>query len=293
MSSRPSTMTRAADGLECVSTMTTPSSLSMIAVLQLTLYAGAATATCTPSAIFLKSNFASPFDGPSWLQQSMRARSRSGLEAVEPARVVREDLPLLRVRDVAALLDLVDRAREAVVPVGKVGRVDDLVLADELHRLRQQPLVRFAREVDGPAPDVVARLLAEGRRLLGALRVLVVHALHPVRRPAATRLEEGESQAREALGDPFVDHGGELAHLAEGVRAGVRLDEPREEIHACPAQVRAGGVHPQHDAEPVGLFVDGQEALVSQEVGAIGGEHPADVAQLAHRAPQLHRGGLG
>ena len=73
----------------------------------------------------------------------------------------------------------------------------------------------------------------------------------------------------------------------------MRLDEPWEEIHACPAQVRAGGVHPQHDAEPVGLLVDGQETLVAQEVGAIGGEHPADVAQLAHRAPQLHRGGLG
>jgi len=30
-------MTRAAEGLECVSTITTPSSLSMIAVLQFTL----------------------------------------------------------------------------------------------------------------------------------------------------------------------------------------------------------------------------------------------------------------
>src|SRR5262249_22029220 len=196
--------TRAADGLECVSTMTTPSSLSMIAVLQLTLYAGAATATCTPSAIFLKSNFASPFDGPSWLQQSMPARSRSGLEAVQPPRVVGEDLPLLRVRDVAAFLDLVDRAREAVVPVGGIGGVDDLVLADELHRLRQQPLVRLAREVDGAAPDVLARLLAEGRRLLGALGVLVVHAFHPVRRPAAARFEEGDPESREALGDTLV-----------------------------------------------------------------------------------------
>src|SRR6266496_6752519 len=236
MSPRPSTMTRAADGLECVSTMTTPSSLSMIAVLQLTLYAGAATATCTPSAIFLKSNFASPFDGPSWLQQSMAGRSRSGLEAVQPARVVGEDLPLLRVRDVAALLDLVDRAGEAVVPVGEVGGVDDLVLAHELDRLRQQPLVRLAGEVDGPAPDVVARLLAERRRLLGALRVLVVHALHPVRRPAASRLEERDPQSREALGNAFEDDRGELAHLAEGVRAGVRLDEAREEIHPGPAQ---------------------------------------------------------
>src|SRR2546422_8120686 len=100
--------------------------------------------------MFLKSNFASPFDGPSWLQQSMPERFRSGLEAVEPARVVGENLPLLRVRDVAALLDLVDGAGKAVVPVREVGGVDDLVLSDELDRLRQQPLVRLAREVDGP-----------------------------------------------------------------------------------------------------------------------------------------------
>src|SRR5437899_10155264 len=49
--------------------MTTPSSLSMIAVLQLTLYAGAATAAYTPSATFVTSKRASPRSGPSWGQQ--------------------------------------------------------------------------------------------------------------------------------------------------------------------------------------------------------------------------------
>ena len=63
-------MMRAAEGFEWVSTMMTPSSVSMIAVLQLTLYAGAATATCTLSATFLMSKRASPESGPSWLQQS-------------------------------------------------------------------------------------------------------------------------------------------------------------------------------------------------------------------------------
>ncbi len=108
--------------------------------------------------------------------------------------------------------------------------------------------------------------LREGRRLLGALGVLVVHALHPVRRPAAAGLEERQAQAREALGDALVDDGRDLAHLAEGVGAGVRLDELRKEIHAGPAQVRARGVYAQHDAEPVGFLEDGQEALVAQEV---------------------------
>src|SRR5690349_16870760 len=64
-------MTRAAEGFECVSSTITPSSPSMFAVLQFTLYAGAATAAHTPSATFLISNFASPPPAPSCPQQSI------------------------------------------------------------------------------------------------------------------------------------------------------------------------------------------------------------------------------
>jgi len=45
----------------------TPSAFSMIAVLQLTLYAGDATAAQTPSATFLMSNRASPPPGFRWV----------------------------------------------------------------------------------------------------------------------------------------------------------------------------------------------------------------------------------
>ncbi len=58
-------MTRAADGFECVSTTIAPSPVSMMAVLQFTLYAGAATAACTPSATVWNSKRASPPPGPS------------------------------------------------------------------------------------------------------------------------------------------------------------------------------------------------------------------------------------
>jgi len=60
-----------------VSTTIRPSSFSMIAVLQFTLYAGAATATCTPSATFLNSKLASPFQAPSSPQQSIVEESPS------------------------------------------------------------------------------------------------------------------------------------------------------------------------------------------------------------------------
>src|SRR5439155_25823530 len=116
-------------------------------------------------------------------------------ELVEPPAVVGEDLALLRVGEVTAVPDLVDRGGETMVPVGEVGGVDDLVLADELEGLGQEPLVRLAREIDLPRPHVVARLLPEGGRLdLAALVVLVVHPLHPVRRPARPCLEEGEAE---------------------------------------------------------------------------------------------------
>src|SRR6185503_5905464 len=139
----------------------------------------------------------------------------SSLEAVEPPRVVREDLPLLGVSDVAPVADLVEGGGIAVVPVGEVGGVDDLVLPDQLERLREQPLVGLAGEEDGPAPDVVARLAGEPGRLRSALGVLVVHPLRPVGGPAAPGLEIGDAQAGEALRDALEDHRGDLSHLPE------------------------------------------------------------------------------
>src|SRR5439155_7603536 len=83
---------------------------------------------------------------------------RRALQPVEPAAVVGEDLALLGLGDVAAFADLVDGARVAVVPVGEVRRVDDLVLAHQLQGLGQQPLVGLAGEVDVSAPRILARL---------------------------------------------------------------------------------------------------------------------------------------
>src|SRR5262245_641075 len=62
-------------------------------------------------------------------------------DPVEAAAVVRQDFLLLLVAEVAAVPDLVDRARVAVVPVREVGGPHDLVLAHQLERLRQEPLV--------------------------------------------------------------------------------------------------------------------------------------------------------
>src|SRR4029453_2675377 len=142
-------------------------------------------------------------------------RSCAMSDPVEAAAVVRQDLLLLLVAEVAAVADLVDRARVAVVPVREVGCPHDLVLSDQLERLRQQPLIGLAREVDVAAARVLARLLLERRGLRGALGVLVVHAFHPVGRPAATGLEERDAQVGEALGDALEDHRRELPHLAE------------------------------------------------------------------------------
>src|SRR2546427_5119266 len=128
-----------------------------------------------------------------------------------------------------------------------------------------------------PRPPVVARLLPEGGPLaLAALVVLVVHPLHPVRRPARPRLAEGEAEVGEALGDPLEDDRRELAHLAEGVRAGVRLDEAREKVHAGAAEMRARGVDGEHHVQALGLFVDRCETLVADNVAAVRREHRAD-----------------
>src|SRR5262245_64510613 len=211
-------------------------------------------------------------------------RSCAMSDSVEAAAVVRQDLLLLLVADVAALANLVDRARVAVVPVREIGCPYDLVFADQLERLRQEPLVRLAREVDVAALGVLARLLLERRRLRGALGVLVGHALHPVRCPAAAGLEKRDAQVGEALGDSLEDHRRELPHLAEGVRAGVRLDESREQIDAGATEMRAGGVDAEHHAEAIRFLVHRQKACVAQEMAAISREHRADHPEVLHRA---------
>src|SRR5436309_4401129 len=209
------------------------------------------------------------------------------LEPVESARIAAEDLLFLGLADVPAVLDLVERARVRIIPVREVRGVHDLVLADPLERLGQEPLVGLAREVDGPAGHVLARPLLERRRLAPPLGALVVHALHPVRRPPAARLEERHAEPRELFGHALEDHRGELAHLPEGVRARVRLDETREQVDAGAAQVRAGSVDADHDVQTLGFFVDSVEAGIPEHVLAVGGEHRADEAELAYRPLQL------
>src|SRR5262249_8539080 len=95
MSLSLSMITRAAEGFECVSTIITPSAFSMMAVLQFTLYAGAATAAYTPSATFWISNFASLPPGPSWPQQSITVSSSGAarLETHAGAQARRPDEP--------------------------------------------------------------------------------------------------------------------------------------------------------------------------------------------------------
>ena len=77
------------------------------------------------------------------------------------------------------------------------------------------------------------------------------------------------------------------------MRAGVRLDEGGKELEAAAAEVRARGVHAEHGVEALGFLVDRREARIAEHVAAIGGEHRADAAELAHRATQLRGGRVG
>src|SRR5262252_6477177 len=65
-------------------------------------------------------------------------RSCAMSNPVEAPAVVRQDLLLLLVGDVAAVANLVDRTGVAVIPVREVRGPDDLVLADQLERLWQE-----------------------------------------------------------------------------------------------------------------------------------------------------------
>ena len=69
------------------------------------------------------------------------------------------------------------------------------------------------------------------------------------------------------------------------MRAGVRLDERGEELEPAAAEMRARRMHAEHHVKPLGFLVDGREARVAEHMRTVGGEHRADRAELAHRAP--------
>ncbi len=124
---------------------------------------------------------------------------------------------------------------------------------------------------------------------MAALLPLLVQTLDEERHPAAARLEEGDLEPREADEHAIEDHRGDLAELGEDVRAGMRLDELGERLVAGDAHVGASGVDGDGHFQLLGRGVDGVEALVAEQVVAIGREHGADEPQLAHRAAQLLR----
>ena len=71
------------------------------------------------------------------------------------------------------------------------------------------------------------------------------------------------------------------------------LDELREGLVAHVGHVRPRRVHGDGHLEPLRGGIDRVEALVAEEVVAVGGEHAAHEAELAHAALELPRGRRG
>src|SRR5262245_40004614 len=154
------------------------------------------------------------------------AARRLALEAVEPHRIVPQDLPLLDLGEPLDLQELLDRVRELAVGVRIVAAERDAALAERLDDVHGVALVDLGRDV-ALAPEVLARLHAQIRsveRAEVALEVLV-HALEPPGRPAGTRLEEHDPQPRMPFEDAAHDQVHARAHVLDRVAHHVQLEE--------------------------------------------------------------------
>ena len=149
-----------------------------------------------------------------------------------------------------------DDVREHAVPVRVVRSEEDPVRPDAVDAVRQHALIGLGGEVPGPVQDVGARLLLAQRRLdAAALLPLLVHALHPVRRPPGPALHETDAQAREPFRHAAVDESDELDDGLYWPSDGVHVQEAVESLIACRAL--APIVDAQRHAETLELLVDG------------------------------------
>src|SRR5213593_3730720 len=102
-----------------------------------------------------------------------------------------------------------------------VGSHDEVVVADVVHEAADQLLAGLTAD-DALALPVGARQLSRGA--LPSQRVVLpvfVHALQPVGKPAASRLELGYLQLRESLQHSVSGKGKCSQHLLQGVAGDV------------------------------------------------------------------------
>src|SRR5262249_32739051 len=153
----------------------------------------------------------------------------------EAALGVAEEDALVRSRpEVLPRGDARDEVARERVGVRVVGREDQALVADELDDARDGAFLRVAGD-EALAAEVLARAQRElGGGVAPGVHVLV-HALEPVREPAAAALEEDDAQPRVAL-----EHAADQeAHAGDLLLVRVRADVAhREVVEAIAARLR-------------------------------------------------------
>src|SRR5205814_2912706 len=113
----------------------------------------------------------------------------------------------------------------------------------------------------------------------------LVHALGPVRDPAAADLEIADAELREELRNAAVDHRRQLAQHRKRMAGRMDRDELIENVAA--GLVAAEGVDRDRRIERLRFFVERMELRAAEILAVrLGGEHAAAKAQLRDRAPQ-------
>ena len=173
--------------------------------------------------------------------------------------------------------------------MGEVGGEEELVLADDGGGVGEHLLVGLGVEVPVALLHVLGGGPAEHGGLVGAAYLpLLVHALEPVRHPAASGLHPADAQIGEAFRYAGEHHADHVAEEADRKTEGVDLDEALVVVGGEVVDALGGGVDGEHDAEALRLLVEREVLRASERrVRADGREHRAGVPALGDGAAQL------
>src|SRR6266545_6609477 len=119
------------------------------------------------------------------------------------------------------------------VPVGNVGSIKKVVVADILDGLGQESLLGLETEVDPGLTHYLAWFFLQMRCLeLAAQFPVLVHAVQPVGEPTGTDFKKGQAQLGEAHRHPLENYAGEVQEDADRECVGVHLGKGSERARA-------------------------------------------------------------
>src|SRR6266481_761704 len=135
--------------------------------------------------------------------------------SVQARRVVPKQISFESFRNILALPEFNNGVGKVTIAVGVVGGKDNSIFSEDVSRMRQSLLVRFARDKATFALYVFARCFEQIGKPMRTGRVVIIHAPHPIGQPGGAYFEKNKFDAGVFLHHSAADQGHDSDHQIE------------------------------------------------------------------------------